>query len=161
MEPTTTVSDYARERGKPIPSLNHSIAQKRLILALSKYEPQYTILSELSLELGDLPVTPDICVYAAIPVDFTQDQVRMTEPPLLAVEIESPSQSTQDLVDKARQMIAAGTRSCWIVQPSLQTITVLTDDLKPTTFTEGAIEDPTTEITVTLEEIFAASTSSD
>lgn len=161
MESTKTVSDYERERGKPLPSLNHSITQTRLILALSEYEPEYTIFSELTLDLDGFCITPDLSVYPKMEIDFTQDQVRMTEPPLLAVEIESPTQSTQDLVDKARQMIEAGTQSCWIVQPSLQTITVLTGDLKPKTFTEGTVDDPATDITVTLEEIFAASDTSD
>lgn len=154
METPTTRSDYEQERGKPMPSVNHSLTQTALIKALLRYDDNYRIMSELTLELGELRITPDICVYPRFEVDFTQDRVRMTEPPLLAVEIESPSQSTQEQVDKARQMINAGTQAVWIVQPSLQTITVLTDTLTPRTFTQGMVKDDVTDIAVDLDAVF-------
>ncbi|PSQ93130.1 MAG: Uma2 family endonuclease, partial [Bacteroidetes bacterium SW_4_67_19] len=44
-------------------------------------------------------------------MDLTRDTLRVEEPPLLAVEITSPSQSTQELVDKIRDLLEAGTGS--------------------------------------------------
>ncbi|PSR03169.1 MAG: hypothetical protein BRD47_01160 [Bacteroidetes bacterium QS_8_68_28] len=51
----------------------------------------------------------------------------MSEPPLVAIEIASPTQATQDLADKIRQMLAAVVQSCWLVQPPMQAITIYTD----------------------------------
>ena len=50
-----TLSDYERERGKPMPSKNHSVAQFRLIVALSRYSSDFSILPELNLKLGGQP----------------------------------------------------------------------------------------------------------
>ena len=38
-------------------------------------------------------------------------EVHMRQLPLVAIEIASPTQATQDLADKIRQMLAAGVRS--------------------------------------------------
>ena len=51
----------------------------------------------------------------------------MRQLPLVAIEIASPTQATQDLADKIRQMLAAGIPSCWLVQPPMQAITIYTD----------------------------------
>lgn len=157
MQTADAISDYERERGKPLPSLNHSITQKRLIVALVRYEPEYTVASELSLELEGLPsnVTPDLCVYPKLDIDYTHDEIRMTEPPLVAVEIASPTQATQEIVDKIQQMLAAGVQSCWLVQPAMQSITVYTEGAAPKTASEGMLEDPATGIEVVVDEVFA------
>jgi Uma2 family endonuclease len=117
---TEALSDYEKERGKPLPSFSHGTIQADLIIALGEHRSEFSIVSELSLELpveskggeangnagsGDraamvratrrttaLRVTPDISVYRKKEVDWTHDVVRMTEPPLLAVEIVSPTQ---------------------------------------------------------------------
>ena len=157
MQTTTPTSDYELERGKPLPSLNHSITQARLVVALFRYAAQYTVASELSLELDGQRFTPDVCLYPKLQVDPMQDQIRMTEPPLLTVEIESPTQSTQDLVDKIRLMLGLGVRSAWLVQPTLQTVTVFHPGAKPKTFTQGMIEDDVTDVEVRVEEVFAPS----
>jgi Uma2 family endonuclease len=87
-------------------------------------------------------------------MDFQEDVVRMEEPPLLAVEIVSPSQSTQEVVDKITDMLDAGVQSCWLVQPAMETITIYTEGDKPQTFSTGTVTDPATEIEVDLSEIF-------
>ena len=65
MDPRETISDYERERDKPMPSKLHSIAQKKLIIALHEFEPPYTVFSELTLQLDDREVTPDLSIYEA------------------------------------------------------------------------------------------------
>ena len=114
MQTVEATSDYEKERGKPLPSLNHGTTQAFLIGALLDYRDQYTIASELTLELEGMPgnVTPDLCVYPKLDIDYTYDEIRMTEPPLVAVEIASPTQATQEIVDKIQQMLAAGAQSC-------------------------------------------------
>jgi Uma2 family endonuclease len=147
-------AEYEEERGKPVPSVNHSRLQIRLSVALFQHEPEYTILSELALELDGHRFTPDLCVYPKMKVDFQEDEVRMTAPPLLAIEIVSPSQSTQDVVDKINDMLDASVESCWLVQPATETVSIFTPDKKPTTVSEGAVSDPATEIEVEIDEIF-------
>ena len=157
MQTTTPTSDYEIERGKPLPSLNHSVTQALLVGAFLRYRPHYTVASELSLELEGQRFTPDICLYPKLQTDPMQDQIRMTEPPILTVEIESPTQSTQDLVDKIRLMLGLGVRSAWLVQPTLQTVTVFHPGTKPQTFTQGQIEDDATDVEVSVEEVFVSS----
>ncbi len=154
MQTQEALTDYERERGKPMPSKFHSLIQKKLILALARYEPPYVVFSELSLELDGIRYTPDLSVYRREDVDFAREEIRMTRPPLLTVEIESPTQPTQALVDKVEALLGHGVRSCWLVQPALETVTVFTEGMEKKTITEGAVADPVTEIEVALEDVF-------
>lgn len=149
------ISTYEQERGKPLPSLNHGHLQFLLSLAFGPHRDEYTVASELTLQLGDLRVTPDLCVFRKRTITFAHDTTRVTEPPLLAVEIVSPSQSTQDVADKIYDMLDAGVESCWLVQPAMQTITVYTDGAKPRTFDRGTLTDPATDIEVDVDDLFS------
>ena len=147
-------STYEQERGKPLPSLNHGYLQAALTHVFFPHR-EYTVASELTLQLGDFRVTPDLCVFRKRKITFTHDTTRVTEPPLLAVEIVSPSQSTQDVADKIHDMLDAGVESCWLVQPAMQTITVYTDGSKPRTFDRGTLSDPATDIEVDVDDLFS------
>jgi len=155
MDTQEPISDYERERGKPMPSKLHSLAQKKLILALHEFEPPYTVFSELTLQLGDREVTPDLSVYEAQEVDYLHDEIRLTEPPLLTIEIASPTQGIQALIDKARFLLDQDVQSCWLVQPQLRTITVYSGNMESTTYSEGTVPDPNLDIEVTIEEVFS------
>jgi Uma2 family endonuclease len=151
-----TLSDYERERGKPMPSKLHSVVQTNLTVLLAAHRPQYTVFSELTLRLDEMDVTPDLCVYENMTVDFTHDEVRVTDPPVLAIEIASPTQGIQNLVQKARDLLANGVQSCWLVQPQLKTITVFTGEMESTTYSDGTVTDPVTDISVTLDDVFTS-----
>lgn len=155
MERQERLWDYERERGKPSPSLLHSVTQTNLLRQLVEYRPDFQPLSELTLRLGDRELTTDLSVYRDLDVDFTQDEIRMTEPPVLAIEISSPTQGIQDLVDKARFLMEHGVESCWIVQPPLRTITVFTPDMESTTYSSGTVTDPATDVELDVEDIFS------
>jgi len=150
-----SLSEYERERGKPKPGLPHSVTQTNLLLQLIEHRPDFQPLNELTLRLDDRELTPDVSVYADLEIDFTQDETHVTEPPLLAIEVSSPTQGIQDLVDKARYLMEHGVESCWIVQPPLRTITVFTPDMDSTTYSSGSVTDPTTEIEVDLADVFS------
>ncbi|PSQ87998.1 MAG: hypothetical protein BRD42_00180 [Bacteroidetes bacterium QS_3_64_15] len=122
MDPRETISDYERERGKPTPSKLHSIAQKKLIIALHEFEPPYTVFSERTLQLDDREVTPDLSIYEAQEIDFWHDEVRLEKPPLMTIEIASPTQGIQPLIDKVHFLADHGVQSYWLVQPQLRTI---------------------------------------
>ena len=97
---------------------------------------------------------PDVSVFPKRSPDWLHDQVYVEEPPLLAIEILSPSQATQDLTDKFEAYFAAGVKACWLVQLVLKTIAVFASPTDYRVHTEGTIRDPATGIEVSLEEIF-------
>ncbi len=156
MESERTLSDYERERGKPMPSKLHSVVQTNLLGVLLTYRPEYQVLSELTLQLDGRELTPDLCVYPDLDVDFTQDETQVTKPPLLAIEISSPTQGIQVLVDKIRFLLSHGVESCWLIQPQLRTITVFTGEMESATHDRGVLTDPATEIEVALDDVFSA-----
>ena len=155
MDTQDTISDYERERGKPMPSKLHSLAQKKLILALHQFEPPYTVFSELTLQLEDREVTPDLSIYEAQEIDYLHDEVRLKEPPLLTIEIASPTQGVQALIDKAHFLLDQSVQSCWLVQPQLRTITVYSGNMESTTYSQGTVADPNLDIEVTIEDVFS------
>lgn len=152
----TTVSDYERERGKPMPSKMHSRVQYHLVGAFLRYEPDHIGFSELTLDLQGWEATPDLCVYAQGDIDLAEEEVRVETPPRLAVEIASPTQGIQALVDKARRLVECGVASCWLVQPALRTITVFGEGGASKTYSEGTVHDPATGIEVAFDEVFGS-----
>ena len=121
-----TLSDYELERGKPMPSLLHSIVQSNLILLLkSTYGKTYHVLPELSIAAPDnRPLVPDIAIYPKFEIDWQNDVLRSEETPLATVEILSPKQNLSDLNAKAQRYFQMGVTSCWIVLPSMEAIAV-------------------------------------
>jgi Uma2 family endonuclease len=154
METAAVLSDYEAERGKPTPSKNHAAAQSNLGVALARYAEQFNVFSELTIQLGETEFVPDLCLFPQQEIDWEADAVRVTDTPLLVIEILSPRQALTDLQAKAEAYFAAGIPACWIVLPSFQTIMVLSPDQKPQYFTEGTIQDPGTNIEVAVEDIF-------
>jgi len=159
LEEPIILSDYEIERGKPIPSRNHSLVQTRLgFLLMRDYDAQFSIPSELELEFLPKNAVPDLCIYPKMQVDFLEDDViRMTNAPLTAVEILSPRQVLEDVVAKARkQYFPNGVKSVWVILPSLKTVVIISPDLKPTYFTEGKLFDPAINVSLLVSEIFQA-----
>jgi Uma2 family endonuclease len=148
------ISDYERERGKPMPSKAHGYTQTNLIALLLPHRDRYTIFSELTLELDGHELTPDLSVYPKTNVDLVHDEVRVTDPPLLAVEIASPTQNVQDVVQKIELLLDAGVQSCWLVQPPLRTVTVFPGHMDGTTVSDGTLTDPVLEIDIDVQDVF-------
>ncbi len=148
-------SQYEIERGKPMPSHNHSYVQTLLSVQLFKYRSKFTIHNELSLDLGGWKANPDICLYPKHEIDWLRDSIRVTDPPLLAVEIASPTQGMGELVEKVMSYLDAGVKSCWVVQPAFRSIAVFKPgENKPKVFTEGELSDSILDLTIDLTEVF-------
>jgi Uma2 family endonuclease len=154
METVQTLSAYELERGKPMPSKNHALAQTRLILAMADYVEQYTILSEVTLEFDDQALTHDIAVFSKLEPDWVHDEIRVSEVPLLTIEILSPRPSMHDLIEKVDIYLDNGVQACWVVQPTLKSIAVFTRNEEPVVFAGGEVLDPATQITVHLDSVF-------
>lgn len=151
-----TLSDYELERGKPIPNFNHGYIQLNIGIALRKrYGKAYSIASEVAIPVGEREVTPDVLVFPKRSINWFDTKPELSEPPILAIEIRSPSQPIEKVIDKAKAMLDSGVRAVWIIQPALKTVSVLTKDTPPKTFVEGTISDGISRIELSFEEIFA------
>jgi Uma2 family endonuclease len=151
------LSEYVIERGKPMPSLNQGSIQTNISGALwSKYRHEYSIITELSLELpGTRLMVFDVCVYSKKVYNGFQDQKRVTEPALIAIEILSYSQGSDELAEKFEAYFVAGVQSCWFVQPVVDTIFIITPDKEVSVFHKGTLTDRATGITLDLNDVFA------
>jgi Uma2 family endonuclease len=130
----SAVIDFEDDEGLDMGSVNHSLAQV-MIASLLVNDERFTVLTELSLDISqhDLSkynikakdgIKPDICVYSNELGFQESDIVKMAEMPLLAIEILSPSQGTKELKDKIHAYFDLGVKSCWLVIPDVQLITV-------------------------------------
>lgn len=148
------VSDYERERGKPMPSKVHAATQTNVIIALARYKKQYKQLTELSLRLDGEKLVPDIALYALSASDWHENESEMTLAPLLCIEIVSPTQSIDEMKEKADKYFAAGVRSVWLVLPALAGVMVLHANTKARFFSEGDLLDNELGISIPVDEVF-------
>jgi Uma2 family endonuclease len=124
----TELSDYEIERNKPMPSKNHSMIQSKIAFELTlRYRKEYDILPEISLDTPGKGTVPDLAIYSKMNLDVRHDEIKLSEPPLITIEILSPEQKLQDLIDKTYRYFDFGVKSCWIVLPSLKTVMVYSD----------------------------------
>ena len=79
----------------------------------------------------------------------------MTEMPLTVVEIFSPQQGSQDVMEKVDAYLANGVKSVWIVAPPLATITIRTADGHRESFVSDVARDPATGLTADLAAVFS------
>lgn len=109
-----------------MPSLNHSYICLQIIKQLIDNE---TIepLPELTLDIAN-GLTPDISVFpkAQIQPNPFRDVPRFQERPILAIEVVSSSQTIQEMLQKATQLVSEGVRVVWTVEPYSRTVFVTT-----------------------------------
>jgi len=155
-----SVVAYDGEVSEDVGSFNHSYLQSRLVVLLSKQE-EYTVCTELSLDISKLnldsganEIRPDLCLYPRRKMSKPQDIIRMAEMPLLVVEILSPKQGTYDILEKFRIYFAAGVKSCWLVEPTLEAVVVYASMRQYEHFFEGEMFDKVMNIRLSIREIF-------
>ena len=145
---------YEEERGKPMPSLNHSAIEVNLGAEFARHR-EFRTCCELTLDIGGKSFTPDLSVYPRVPLDLRRDVIRRADPPLLVVEIFSPQQGTQEVMDKVDAYFAHGIKSCWIVSPPMHSIQILTADGRELVLNSGVATDPVTGLTADLAAVFS------
>lgn len=152
------LSQYELERNKPMPSKNHSIVQGNLTTEINiLYRKQFTLMPEIEITMPSKPnCVPDIAIYPKLKFNFLDDELTMTEMPLTAIEIVSPSQSDNDIIKKINRYFDAGVQSCWFVMPSFKAISVYSSIDKYDFFTsEMTLIDSATGIELPLGDIFS------
>ncbi len=145
---------YEEERGKPMPSLNHGVAQANLIVEFSKHR-EFRVASEVALSIAGKAYTPDLILTPRKPINWHIDPPKQTEMPPLAVEIFSPMQGAQQIMDKVAVYLASGVQSCWIVSPPLHTVKIMTADGREEVHHAGVITDPVLGVTADLDAVFS------
>ena len=79
--------------------------------------------AETTFRLGERAVKPDAAFVAAanLPEDRRQSS---PQPPDLAVEVVSPSDTLYSVAEKTVDYLNAGTRLVWVIEPVTKTVTV-------------------------------------
>jgi Uma2 family endonuclease len=151
----TTLSDYEIERDKPTPSKHHAFIQGRLFSHFDRhYSDRYTVLPELSLNLPVRDRVPDLCVFPFME-SLGEEEIKMTEIPLCAIEILSPTQNHIDLEEKRKQYFAAGVQSYWLVFPDLKSVYVFRNADDYDVFTrQDVLKDKVLDVEIDLKEVF-------
>lgn len=157
------VDAYETEESYDMGSFNHSYLQARLAKLLDN--DKYMTAIELSLDIGKIDVSkfkiqvkeeikPDVCLYPKRKIDFTSDILKMAEMPLSVIEILSPRQGTYDVLEKFKIYFALGVKSCWLVIPINQSVTVYSAIDKFKLFSTGDIIDEALAIRLPIADIF-------
>lgn len=143
------------EIDRPMSSKNHARVETRIATLLSLgYEEQYDILSQVSLQLKE-KYTPDISIFPLMEYDWSEDEIRLSIPPITTIEIISPKQALTDVTDKIyKDYFPSGVQSAWVVIPTLRSIHILLPDQSILTFTSGKLHDPVTNIEIEVGAIF-------
>lgn len=158
IEKTPVLSDYETERGKPMPSKLHAFIQSRINIFIGlHFASQYMMFSELTLDTSGEKSIPDLAIYPIEPIDFQHDEIKRTDPPLATIEILSPTQPLQALVDKTNDYFSFGVKSCWIVLPMLQSIYVFHAPHTHEVYAHGdELYDPNLNIRIPIDQIFSS-----
>jgi Uma2 family endonuclease len=147
-------------------SLNHGIVQSQ-ITGLFFTDKRFRAISQLSLDSSQIDLTPfgikakkelipDICVYPNTVKRKRRDVLRMSEMPLLAIEVVSPQQGIEEILAKIDAYFALGIKSCWLVVPSMEVLDIYSQPDQHHTFDLGDAEiiDEVLDIKLPIQEIF-------
>lgn len=140
---------------KPMPTVHHSILQKRLTAAIDQANSPYEAFPELRCTLSSNSVVPDITI-------IHQDRIPSQNIPVAGapdwmIEIISPDQSTTKLIAKIQICLQEGTQLGWLIDATEQIIMVLWPDSRIALLRGSdrlpVLSDITLDLTV--EQIFA------
>jgi hypothetical protein len=94
------------------PSLNHSYVCAQLMRQLLCNESIQALPELISLDIEN-GFTPNISVFPKnkIQPDFFEDVLKVTEMPILAIKIVSPTQSIHTLITKSKSLLLAGVKT--------------------------------------------------
>lgn len=148
-------------------SLYHSSAQTRIISLLSRDE-RFMPFVELSLDVSQIDLSqfcfkakekliPDICLYPkGLLKKKGRDSLKVSEIPLLAIEVISPEQGIDEIIAKFEAYFAFGVKSCWLVEPLVDVVHVYPQPYQHRTFDMNDTEviDEVIDIRLPIQKIF-------
>ena len=138
-------------------SLNHARLTTRITsLLFAAYESQFDILTELEFELSTGRYKPDVAILPQLTYDWEQDIIRYPEPPITAIEIISPTQSLDGLIEKIRKgYLASGVQSAWLVLPAGRSISLYLPNQPAKLISSGTLHDSASGVELELATIFS------
>jgi len=160
--------EYQQNDTQKMPSKNHSLITGR-ITGLLFNDDRFAVMPELSLDVTHIELSqfdlkakdeliPDICVYESNAIEFidVEDVSIITKMPLLAIEVLSPQQAMNDIINKFKAYFAIGIKSCWLVMPAIKSITIYSKPTQYKTFdiNDTEIIDQTMDIRLMAQKIF-------
>ncbi len=109
----------------------------------------------MSLDTTPESSTPDVVVYPKQVLNYVNEVSKQTNPPLLSIEIQSPSQTTDDMIEKLSKYFSFGIKSCWIVFPAMKAIAVYKSQEDYVFFDhDDIVKDEIMNINVELKKVF-------
>jgi len=110
------------------------------LVELAELDVSQIDLSQFGLRTQE-ELKPDISLYQGHrKLSSFDDVLRMTEMPLLVIEILSPKQTLDELLTKFKAYFTLGIKSCWLVTPSIRAIAVYSQSKHWKTFSMNNIE---------------------
>ncbi len=122
------------------------------------YRQIYRTLTQPTFLLGEWESEADLAILPTRPiVHWHKDEIKITEIPLMVVEIVSPRQAQQDIMDKIERYFKTGVKSCWLINPLTETVYVYTPDWKRGIFSEAnpKIHDTILDVTIDFQAVFS------
>ena len=110
---------------KPMPKTRHSLLQKRLLAVIDSNTEDYTALPELRCTFGERSVVPDVGVVAWNRIQLNEEgepEDNFVEPPDWTIEILSPEQKANRVIDNILHCLRHGCQLGWLVDPDDRSI---------------------------------------
>ena len=98
---------------KPMPTIDHSRLQKRLVAAIDQANGPYEAFPELRCVLTQQSIVPDVVVIS--PTQIPKQNAPVSGAPDWLIEILSPDQSTTKLIAKIQTCLQEGTQLGWLI----------------------------------------------
>lgn len=123
--------EYLDDRAvqKPMPKFRHSILQKRLLQAIDDPAGNYLTLPELRCTFGGRSIVPDIVIVSLDTIqldDAGEPEDNFTQAPDWSIEILSPDQNANRVIDNLLHCLRHGSKLGWLVDPGDRSVLVLT-----------------------------------
>jgi Uma2 family endonuclease len=112
---------------KPMPKTRHSILQKR-------HTADYTALPELRCTFGGRSIVPDVAVIAWNRINLNEagePEDDFTEAPDWTIEILSPDQKVNRVIDNILHCLKHGSKLGWMLDPDDYSVLMFTDQQEP------------------------------
>ncbi|MCU7242599.1 MAG: Uma2 family endonuclease [Microcystis aeruginosa L111-01] len=119
---------------KPMPKTRHSILQKRLLAEVDSHTADYTALPELRCTFGGRSIVPDVAVIAWNRINLNEagePEDDFTEAPDWTIEILSPDQKVNRVIDNILHCLKHGSKLGWMLDPDDYSVLMFTDQQEP------------------------------
>lgn len=119
---------------KPMPKTRHSILQKRLLTEVDSQTADYTALPELRCTFGGRSIVPGVAVIAWNRINLNEVGEPVddfTESPDWTIEILSPDQKVNRVIDNILYCLKHGSKLGWMLDPDDYSVLTFTPQQEP------------------------------